>query len=160
MARLAVIVAYNKSTGVVDMCDRMIIYHHIASRTKHWNLRVIFHLVYLALSNCWLEWKQDGHSGMQLYEFRIAIVTVLINAAEESNDDIQRLHKRKPIVVLRADVFQKSSASHLAVWEDMKNSARCRCEGCRFKTHIKCTKRGGFLCTTSSGRNCFTDFHV
>ena len=160
VARLAVIAAYNKSMGGVDMCDRMIVYHHIASRTRRWNLRVIFHLVYLALSNCWLEWKQDGHSGMQLYDFLIAIATVLINAAEESDDDIQRLRKRNAIIVLRADVFRTSSASHLAVWEDMKKSARCRCERCRFKTHIKCTKRGVFLCTTSSGRNCFMDFHV
>ena len=90
MARPAVIAAYDKSMGGMDMCDRMIAYHHIASRTRHLNLRVIFHLVYLALSNCWLEWKQDGHSGMQLYDFLIAIATALINALTMTFSDCIR----------------------------------------------------------------------
>ena len=148
------------SMGGVDMCDRMIAYHKISSRTRRWNLRVLLHFVDLVLSNSWLEWKKDGNSGLQLYDFRISVATSLMNAAEESDDDddIRRLPKKNAIVGLPTDPYRTSSASHLPVWEDLKNSARCRREGCRFKTRIKCTKCGVFLCTTS-GRNCFKDFH-
>ena len=160
VTRPAVIAAYNKSMGGVDMCDRMIAYHKISSRTRRWNLRVLLHFVDLVLSNSWLEWKKDGNSGLQLYDFRISVATSLMNAAEESDedDDIRRLPKKNAIVGLPTDPYRTSSASHLPVWEDLKNSARCRREGCRFKTRIKCTKCGVFLCTTS-GRNCFKDFH-
>ena len=120
VTRPAVIAAYNKSMGGVDMCNRMMAYHNISSRKRRWNLLVLLHFVDHVLSNSWLEWKKDGHSGLQLYDFRISVVTCLINAAEESgeNDDIRRLPKKNAIVGLPTDPYRTSSASHLPVWED------------------------------------------
>ena len=73
----------------------------------------------------------DGHSGMQLYDFCIAVATSLMNAVEDSDEDndIQRLPKRSATIGLPTDPFRTNSASHLPVWEDLKNSARCRREG-------------------------------
>ena len=48
--RPAVIATYNKYIGGVDMCDIMISYHKIETRTRRWNFRVIAHFIDLALS--------------------------------------------------------------------------------------------------------------
>ena len=162
--RPAVIAMYNKSMGGVDLCDRMISYHKMETRTRRWNLRVIAHFVDLALSNCWIENQIDSQLKMQLYDFRIAVALALINAEAPSSDlssdsDSEAEPRRGSVSALPDRASRVSSAKHLPIACDLKNAARCRLEGCKGKTRVKCEKCGVFLCM-SVARNCFRDFHT
>ena len=154
--RPAVIAMYNKSMGGVDLCDRVISYHKMETRTTRWNLRVIAHFVDLALSNCWIENRIDSQLKMQLYDFRIAVALTLVNA--EVPTGTLRLSQDEAVYQLCLTV---RLACHLPVIIacDLRNDARCRLEGCKGKTRMKCEKCGVFL-YMSVARNCFRDFHT
>ena len=154
----------NKSMGGVDLCDRMISYHKMETRTTRWNLLVIAHFVDLALSNCWIENWIDSQLKMQLYDFRIAVALAFINAeapsSDLSSDSDSEAEPRRGSVPAQPDRASRvSSAKHLPIACDPKNAARCRLVGCKGKTRVKCEKCGVFLCM-SVARNCFTDFHT
>ncbi|XP_050302044.1 piggyBac transposable element-derived protein 1-like [Anthonomus grandis grandis] len=74
------VTSYNHSMGKVDMCDRLISYYRICMRTKKWPVRVFWHFVDLAITNSWVEYRQDcfargdrKNSIMDLLEFKLYI---------------------------------------------------------------------------------------
>ena len=162
--RPAVIAMYNKYMGGVDMCDRMISYHRMETRTRRWNFRVIAHFIDLALSNCWIQARQEHPtSTMQLYDFRLAIALTLMRCestdSSSDSDPEDAPIARSRTTPLPAIASRVSSAKHLPVACDMKNAARCRREGCKAKTRVKCEKCDMFLCV-SAANNCFKAFHT
>ena len=161
--RPAVIERYNKYMGGVDLCDRMISYHKMGARTRRWHLRVISHFIDLALSNCWIEGRLDSREKMQLYDFRESVALVLINSVDESlsssDSDTVQPPPRGRVSALPAIVSRVVAAKHLPVACDLPNSARCRKEGCKGKTRIKCERCNVFLCV-STARSCFKEFHT
>lgn len=160
--RPAVIAKYNKYMGGVDMCDRMISYHKMETRTRRWNFRVISHFIDLALSNCWIQHRVERpQSKMQLYDFRLSVALSLISCIDssDSSDSDTAPPKRGRVSALPAVASRVTSAKHLPVACNLKNSARCRKEGCKGKTRIKCEKCNVFLCL-STGKNCFKEFHT
>ena len=128
------------------------------------NFRVIAHFIDLALSNCWIQARQEHPtSTMQLYDFRLAIALTLMRCestdSSSDSDPEDAPIARSRTTPLPAIGSRVSSAKHLPVACDMKNAARCRREGCKAKTRVKCEKCDMFLCV-SAANNCFKAFHT
>ncbi|XP_067944430.1 piggyBac transposable element-derived protein 3-like [Watersipora subatra] len=162
--RPAVVQKYNLSMGGVDLCDQAISYHRVTARSKRWPIRVINHLLDLAVNNCWLTQRQSNSSNklMQLFDYRFIMgEQIIASAAKEADSDYltdDELQTTRKIVPLPMAYNREKGAKHLPEAVKLNNSARCRREGCSNKTSIRCTKCNVFLCINAS-RNCFMLFH-
>ena len=72
--------------GLIDVCDRMIAYHKMETRTRRWNFRIIAHFIDTALSNCRIENRIDSQSKIQLYDLCIYVALALVNAEPPSSN--------------------------------------------------------------------------
>uniref|UniRef100_H2Y7T8 PiggyBac transposable element-derived protein domain-containing protein n=1 Tax=Ciona savignyi TaxID=51511 RepID=H2Y7T8_CIOSA len=144
VSRPAAIGAYNKSMGGVDMCDRLISYHRISSRTQKWPVRCMMHFTDLALSNCWLLFKKYVSKQIDLLDFRMSVGLTAIEMANQEEQDSSSTEKftvTSPIIV------------------DRPNAARCKRKGCVGKTRTMCEKCKVYLCLQPH-RNCYKMYHM
>ncbi|KAJ8872952.1 hypothetical protein PR048_026568 [Dryococelus australis] len=58
--RPEIINSYNKNMGGVDKLDQLVSYYRIMINSRKWTLRMLFHVVDLAIVNSWLEYSQDA----------------------------------------------------------------------------------------------------
>ncbi|XP_025202634.1 piggyBac transposable element-derived protein 3-like [Melanaphis sacchari] len=84
---------YNDYMGGVDLCDRMISFYRMKTRTNKWTIRAIFHLIDLAVVNSWIMYKQDQirkevpvKKIHQLLDFKIQLSSELLEYDENSID--------------------------------------------------------------------------
>lgn len=172
VTRPEVIKQYNENMGGVDLVDRMLAVCPTRSRTKKWTIRVISHMIDLAVANSYLQFKQREQKSvknvMGIREFKIDLGEHLISSnvdstdSDDSTNDFEQLlpkHKKRKttIVPIPTKDTRKKKAEHLPRHSSKQN--RCRHEGCYKKTTVYCKKCAVHLCFTVQ-RNCFEMFHV
>uniref|UniRef100_H2YX58 PiggyBac transposable element-derived protein domain-containing protein n=1 Tax=Ciona savignyi TaxID=51511 RepID=H2YX58_CIOSA len=168
VSRPAAIGAYNKSMGGVDMCDRLISYHRISSRTQKWPVRCMMHFTDLALSNCWLLFRKYVSKQIDLLDFRMSVGLTAIEMANQEEQDSSSSESDDGALIINQ--AQKSSVrspyqlsrkiySHLPIIVDRPNAARCKRKGCVGKTRTMCEKCKVYLCLQPH-RNCYKMYHM
>lgn len=170
--RPAIIREYNANMGGVDLCDRMIAFYRMKTRTKKWTIRVMLHFIDLALVNAWIRYRKDKQllkapkkEVLQFLNFKLVIAQTYLAAintagsdADDDDDNDEPLSKRRKSVEIPAVPQRTSAAKHLPEMTDVTNSMRCRLNGCSGKSKVRCIACKVFLCMTSD-RNCFLKFH-
>ena len=173
-----VIREYNKSMGGVDLLDVYISLYRIYIRSRKWTLRVIMHFVDFALSNSWVEYKEDcikvkipKKDIMDLLDFRMHVAKSLIymnkpvnikkrgrpsqNSRENTPVESRKFSRceRRPMREIQCD-----KVDHMPQIDDKKEATRCKLPSCKGRTHFYCDKCTVHLCLVKD-RNCFERFH-
>ena len=171
--RPEVVRVYNSKMGGVDLCDRMISYYRMKTRTKKWTIRTMTHFFDLAVVNSWILYCRDKKilkvprkDILQFLQFKLQIAQAYLAATDDcddvhiSEDDSEEgpSAKRRRSVEVPAIPQRTSAAKHLPEMTDVKNSMRCRMPSCNSKSKVRCIACNVFLCMTCD-RNCFLKFH-
>nr|CAI5835153.1 unnamed protein product [Callosobruchus analis] len=131
----------------------MISYYRIAARSKKWTLRTIFHLFGLEIAILYRDDRQKlGNSDViKLLEFKIGI---------SENATLFTMSTSSPRPSTYSLIAKKRIAQHLpAMASDLKNSDRCKNQGCKQKTKVFCESCNVFLCLTANN-NCSKEYHL
>ncbi|KAF6028640.1 hypothetical protein EB796_013053 [Bugula neritina] len=89
--------------GGVDLCDQAISYHRLTARCKRWPVRVIMHLLDLAVNNCWLIHKaaDPAKKYVQLFDYIFVMGEQLLATAGDSTcsdtDEGETSRRRVPV---------------------------------------------------------------
>ncbi|CAK1599853.1 unnamed protein product [Parnassius mnemosyne] len=170
--RPSVVRNYNKYMGGVDLADRMLAVCPNRYRTKKWTQRFFSHMMDLAVSNSWLQFKRDQIDkgvplkkiqqlrffkldlGEKIIEMYTNEETVSADSEEEVNAPTKR-KKGKPTLPLPSMKRRQQAAKHMPLFENKQ----ARCRHCHYnKSRTKCSTCNVSLCFTKY-RNCYKEFH-
>uniref|UniRef100_A0A3B3DT86 Si:ch211-255f4.7 n=1 Tax=Oryzias melastigma TaxID=30732 RepID=A0A3B3DT86_ORYME len=140
--RPAVISEYNDNMGGVDLCDRILSFYRMSTRTKKWTSRVKTHFFDVAITNAWIQYKSDSKA--------------LNRAAKNTQHEEEYQPSTKTRTPQPEPSVRRIGARHMPEKMDIKE--RCRNKGCKGKTYIRCSKCKVFLCITKK-KACFKDYH-
>ncbi|CAM1298221.1 Uncharacterised protein r2_g777 [Pycnogonum litorale] len=174
-----VIRVYNEEMLGVDLLDRFISYYRINIRTKKWPVRVYFHFIDFAAVNSWVEYRSNATKAgipkrkqMSLLEFKMYISKSLMAFFSMNSTPIQvrRPTKRslegasppcppkRKISVMPVSEVRFDQHGHFPEGKSDAKQSRCRMEGCKSRSRVRCTKCNIYLCIF--GNNCFLKFHT
>jgi len=167
--RPAVVKEYNSFMGGVDLHDMLVEIYRIDIRSKRFYLRIIFHLIDMAIVNSWILYrrhcKQLGIKKFDpLVNFKSDIAHALIlsgknkvkkrgkPSSSNSTTPPQKKYKTstRPVNDIRFDCYEH--------WPEHINNKQ-RCKHCiKAYSRTWCSKCKLALCYTGP-RNCFKDYH-
>lgn len=174
--RPRVIREYNSNMGGVDLADRLLAVCPNRYRTKKWTQRFFSHMLDLAVSNSWIQFKNDQirkdipiKKRKQLRWFKLQLGEELIDLhdnnnnraensdTEEGNIDTTNTRRKrgKPTTPLPSKKLRLKEAKHMPICTEKQ----ARCRQCHYnKSKIMCNTCKIPLCLTMM-RNCYLDFH-
>uniref|UniRef100_A0A3B4UI05 PiggyBac transposable element-derived protein domain-containing protein n=1 Tax=Seriola dumerili TaxID=41447 RepID=A0A3B4UI05_SERDU len=145
--RPAIVEAYNKFMGGVDLLDMLSALYKFSFRSRRWYMYIWWHTVTVAVINAWNLFRRDQKKLepqmklMALRRFQASVGTSLTSAG-------------KGRIKLPPDV-RKDGTDHFPTWETRQ---RCKhCTGNHF-SHAYCWKCKVHLCLNKD-RNCFFAYH-
>lgn len=174
-----IIKEYNSYMGGVDLNDMLVSLYRIKHGVKRYYLRIIFHLIDVAIVNAWLLYRKDcnlrGTKHKSLIDFRADIGNALLQknvctlfrksgrptSTESSPVGSPTLltamqNKKKITMPTPVDDVRYDSYGHFPTHLDPKQ----RCRQCKTSySRLGCVKCKVALCFTNT-KNCFVEFHV
>ncbi len=166
VSRPQAIAEYNTNMGGGDLVDRMLSFYRMASHTRKWTVRAVFHFFDLAITNSWLQYKSDcqflGKKPLKFLDFKLLLGEDLITRAQAgvtSDSEDESTPPRQKWKPLPNAGLRHYGAIHLPEMVDETHASRCRRSGCKSKTYVMCTKCKVFLCVSKKG-NCFLKYHT
>ncbi|XP_038132286.1 uncharacterized protein LOC119771273 isoform X2 [Cyprinodon tularosa] len=153
----------------LDLCDRMLSFYRMSTKTKRWTSRVMTHFFDVAITNAWIQYKSDSIALNQpakniehYLDFKLHLAEELMDSPafhDSSEDSEEEYHPpTKTRIPQPEPSVRRLGARHMPEMMDIKHVERCRNKGCKGKTYMRCTKCMMFLCITKTKR-CFQDYH-
>lgn len=167
--RPEIIRQYNSKMGGVDLCDRMLSYYRMKTRTRKWTIRTILHFFDLCVINSWIQYREDcrqlktARKDIQdSLAFRMDIGEKFLSATvqtDSSDSDAPPPPTKRRKSKTPSEYRRFSGAKHLPAIDNVKNAVRCKNSGCSKKTKFHCISCDVHLCLVAD-RNCFQDYHT
>ncbi|CAI6372531.1 unnamed protein product [Macrosiphum euphorbiae] len=171
-----IVKCYNQSMGGVNKHDQLVSFFRTFIKSRKWTLRMITHAFDMACVNSWLEYKLDcKHIGiyktMNLLHFKERLGETLIlvgktfvkkrdrpsNSPSPLSTPVRKRVRdidQRPCEEVRFDHID-----HLPTNDNSNYPVRCKNEGCKLRSPVKCTKCGVHLCYTKRNE-CFRLYHI
>lgn len=167
---------YNSHMGGVDLHDQFISYYRMSFRSKKYYLRLVFHLIDMAVVNSWLllrrvEKKKEisYHQLTSLCEFKLRLADILMKINQDllrkrgrpSSESVQSEFSKKKHVghatksIPEADI-RKDGIGHYPSHAEKRGT--CKYPNCTGRIFMFCLKCKVHLCCDKN-RNCFLAFH-
>ncbi|XP_049269151.1 piggyBac transposable element-derived protein 3-like isoform X2 [Rhipicephalus sanguineus] len=157
----AIIPAYNRSMGGVDLLDKMCFSYRFSIRSKRWYMYLFWHTLKMAAVNAWFMHKrilqQHKSPPTPLREFLSELATslILLNKRPPGRPSVQNVTPLKKVCLNVPRDVRRDSKEHWPTWNERRN----RCKACPGGyTYVSCSKCKVMLCLNKD-RNCFVSFH-
>ena len=168
VSRPLIVKNYNNNMGGIDVCDQMISYYRMGSKTKKWTVRTLMHFIDLSCANSWREYIIDCKKNerppkdtKKYLEFKLDIAENLLNSINQisSSEDEENSVTRSRVTPLPNPAKRKKAADHLPIiFPSSEPYHRCRLPHCSKFSRTYYEKCEVYLCLNTS-RNCFSKFH-
>ncbi|KAH9374626.1 hypothetical protein HPB48_014673 [Haemaphysalis longicornis] len=168
-----IITKYKESMGGVDKMDFLLSLYPLKQRTRKWPVRVISHFTSFALVNSWQEYLTDASDNstprkkvLDFLAFQNNVGLGLIlsrkNGAKKrgrpSNDAKEPPRKVHNAEVRPVNAVRYDGLHHWPAHTGNSFAQRCKLEGCKSRTRVRCRKYNVFLCLSATN-DCFYAFH-
>uniref|UniRef100_A0A667Z5P7 PiggyBac transposable element-derived protein domain-containing protein n=1 Tax=Myripristis murdjan TaxID=586833 RepID=A0A667Z5P7_9TELE len=167
--RPAIVEAYNKFMGSVDLLDMLSALYKFSFRSRRWYMYIWWHTVTVAVINAWNRYRRDQKKlnprkkPLPLRRFQASVGTSLTSTGKvtvkcgrplSSPEAAPTPPRRRPTSTVPPDV-RKDGLDHFPTWETRQRCKHCKGGNC---THVYCGKCKVHLCLNKD-RNCFQAYH-
>lgn len=171
VSRPNIVGVYNIHMGGIDLSDMLLTMYQNQRKSRKWYFRVIYYLIWTALSNCWLLYRKSLQKEDDIPGNRLSFKDFLLQVAEGLSK-VGKVCKNRPgrpsrapeqtLKRLRAsdeniplEILRKDHIDHLP-----KHSEKGRCKNCKTGfSRWTCKKCRVHLCLNDKN-NCFTNYHL
>ncbi len=153
------IVLYNQSMGGTDSFDQRMSYYCSSIKSRKWTMRVMQHLLMIAVVNSWILYKESHQDPLSLKEYIKAIITqcLAVNPIAVVIPEVVRA--RRSLAGAAADETRLIGTHMPSMATHHRN--RRTCIVCKQITHFECTRCNVGLCIgNDTVPHCWRRFHT
>lgn len=160
------VIDYNTRMGCVDRADQLKSYYEISRKSKKFWHRLFFHFLDLVTVNSFILFNVRqlhlGGTGMNLKDFRLAVVAGLLGASQPTprgrRTNPKQISKFKKTIPLEKRFDQ---AMHMPVRDKSRRCTYCSTKNNPHRTKWACStcKEGLCLSECKKAKNCFVIYH-